>query len=333
MFKTIGGQRWLTVAAGIVVFGGTAFAEEGAVVSVLDADGRTQSLVETDPGSLGTVKVFVQDEQGEGIQGVSVTLFNLVEDAVFNTTKSLGRGVASFFEVPTGTYQVQFDCGAYELEAVELSGNSLYGTDTDQSLLDAADRVSMIDENGSTRAVAELPIGERARPVVKIASSEGRTLKGITVRLSELNEERELEVLQAVVTDDEGRALFEPVPGGEYRVQLADCAAGARLGGVSLADFPLSSLICPPTAAAGIVPDQSLISGALGFDDAKENADQQTAEISILDQEGRTQSLVEAAPGSKGTVKVFVLNADGQAVEEVTLGLESASTKEIVARA
>ena len=294
-----------------------------ATIAILDEAGRTQSLVETQPGSKGTVKVFVKSPDGAGLEGVTVFLSELPSKDPFGSSQSLASGIASFFEVPVGSYQVTFECGELDFNSVVVSpmgGAAAAAPDTD-SVRAEREEINLVDSKGSSRAIGEMAIGDKASISLVVQDSAGSSTKSVRVRLVELSADRELEVVDEQVSGTDGKVTFANVSGGDYKLELAGCSERYQLAGIGVFGYPITGLICPPGAAVKSIADAQGISGSDALTRKGSGG-----EIKIVDEDGRTQSLVESGSDGFGTVRVFVRDANEEGLPGVRLALVSAES-------
>ena len=242
---------------------------------IIDVEGKTQSVVELDDSApdraQATVRVSLasMQEQAPGlppteVQGVELSLIKIVngrEGDVVQTAKTFKNGVATFNAIPPGVYKVRTECDQMVIANAVVSGDNLINrANVDVPLPEVIDQIHVMDRQGTTRAMAELPGSQTGSLSVTIADSskDNAPAKGLRVLLVEVEDqtEEELEVYAGQMTDDDGNAQFSDVPGGMYKLRV-ECS-GYGIDGVKFAGAGVISCLCPYniiTSAPGAVSE------------------------------------------------------------------------------
>jgi hypothetical protein len=216
-------------------------------INILDSDGRTQSIVELEPNGTGIVKVFVSSEELPNIEGIQVSLLKLEkkkDKSNFGTATTYKDGIATFFEVPGGDYEVHIGCDQYSIDDVQI-------IDAFANLENAAGvgQLNIVDTEGQTRAISELPIGTPTEINVSIGSSTVAPVKDIAVTLVEMEGDVEKEALSLAKTDEKGLAHFTDIFVGNYRVKF-QCPK-VNLAGVGASGKGIVNMFCA-TSQGGV---------------------------------------------------------------------------------
>ena len=238
-------------------------------IKIIDLNGKTQSVVElddTDPEKMtATVRVAllssdpnVANAANDELKGVDVSLIKVVnerEGDVVQTARTFKNGVATFNSIPPGIYMVRIECAQMNVNSVTITGADVINRATMPDAPDpkSLDQVHLLDLEGQTKAMAEIPFGKTVDIEMRIIDTENKdaSLNAIRVLLIDLEEdtEEEIEVFSGQITDDKGVVHFTQVPGGLYRVRV-ECPRYAA-GGIGFNSASVLSCICPTDIITG----------------------------------------------------------------------------------
>lgn len=121
--KTITKRAAVAVAVGVFASGlaSVARAEE---VKILDAAGNTRSVFNLVNGGVATVRVHIQRSDGKPIEGSTLSLIREGEMTVLQASSADAAGMASFGNVPEGTFQLKTDGQEIAITDVEITKSS-----------------------------------------------------------------------------------------------------------------------------------------------------------------------------------------------------------------
>lgn len=235
---------FLLLALLIIVFG--AQQANAQIINILDESGQSQSIVQLEPGGLGTVKVILSPEDRPQLDGVTVSLVKSINGKagdVFDTTTTYASGVATFFEVPPGDYQVKIGCDQLEIKDVNLESIGNEPTPAAGENRGGVEQINIVDVQDRSRAIMDIPIGGQASAEIVVGSKVEASVKKIEIQLVQLDNDKEKEVVAKINTDDNGVALVHQIAGGTYRVKL-QCPS-YKLAGIQAGGPALAGVVCP----------------------------------------------------------------------------------------
>ena len=253
-------NRLLGIIMFFFLFGLPAKAEQE--IRIIDLEGKTQSIVEIDDSvpdqTVATVRVSLTSPEEasdpallESLKGVEISLIKVTggrEGDVVQTAKTFKNGVATFNSIPPGMYKARIECEQMIVLNSTVSGAAVVDRSAGQAPPpESLDQLHLIDQQGSTRALGEIPLGQSADVTITVGDStqENKPSKDIRVLLIEVepDTEEEMEVYAAQFSDSDGVTKFSNVPGGVYKVRMECNKYG--LGGIRFGGASVLSCTCP----------------------------------------------------------------------------------------
>ena len=187
--------------------------DELMTVQVLANEANQQWITIQSQEPSASLNLQVEDQNGQGIEGVTLKVTDPAGETVQETTDVQGR--VSFADLPSGDY-------TYEVVGLE---EDYQGTRTGQ--------VSLASGQSQTQDLifqAPIPVGDLT---LQLVTEDGQGIEGVTLKVTN----SEGEMVQET-TDAQGRVSFADLPAGDYTyevVDLEDDYQGTRIGQVSLA--------------------------------------------------------------------------------------------------
>ena len=297
-------------------------------IRILDVDGKTQSVVELDesiPDQMAaTVRVsLVSSIPGEAsipiddLRGVEVSLVKVVnerEGDVVQTAKTFKNGVATFNSIPPGLYKVRIECEQMIITNAAVTGAAVVSraAGAEAAAPETLDQIHLIDSQGASRAMGEVPLGKNADVSIAVgdSSKENSAAPNVRVLLVEVEKdtEEEIEVYAAQFTNEQGLVAFTNVPGGLFKIRT-ECPR-FNVDGVGFLGNSVLSCICPwniLNTSAGTVSEMaapvSATTTAVGTSTATTGLSATTTAIAVPAAAGAVVVVPDIVDPSQSTVK------------------------------
>ncbi|MGX7140126.1 SpaA isopeptide-forming pilin-related protein [Facklamia languida] len=308
-------------------------------VQVLANEVNQQWITIQSQDPTASLNLQVEDQDGQGLEGVILKVTNSVGETVQETTDAQGR--VSFADLPAGDY-------TYEVVDLE---EDYQGTRTGQ--------ISLAPGQSQSKELtfqAPIPVGDLT---LHLVTEDGQGIEGVTLKVTDPAGETVQET-----TDAQGQVTFADLPSGDYTYEVVDLESdyqGTRTGQISLAPgqsqskeltfqapIPVGDLtlqlmtedgqgiegvtlkvtdsagetVQETTDAQGRVSFADLPAGYYTYEVVDLEEDYQgarTGQVSLASGQSQTQDLTFQAPNPVGDLTLQLVTEDGQGIEGAVL--------------
>ena len=308
-------------------------------VQVLANEANQQWITIQSQDPTASLNLQVEDQDGQGLEGVILKVTNSAGETVRETTDA--RGQVTFADLPSGDY-------TYEVVDLE---DDYQGTRTGQ--------ISLAPGQSQTQDLtfqAPIPVGDLT---LQLMTEDGQGIEGVTLKVTDPAGETVQET-----TDAQGRVSFADLPAGDYTYEVMDLEEdyqGTRTGQVSLAPGqsqsqdltfqapipvgdltlqlmtedgqgiegvtlkvtdPAGETVQETTDAQGRVSFADLPAGDYTYEVVDLEDDYQgtrTGQVSLTPGQSQSQDLTFQAPNPVGDLTLQLVTEDGQGIEGAVL--------------
>ena len=309
--------------------------DEQMTVQVLANEANQQWITIQSQEPSASLNLQVEDQDGQGIEGVTLKVTDPAGEMVQETTDAQGQ--VSFADLPAGDY-------TYEVVDLE---DDYQGTRTGQVSL-----ASGQSQSQELTFQAPIPVGDLT---LQLMTEDGQGLEGVTLKVTDPAGETVQET-----TDAQGRVSFADLPSGDYTYEVVDLESdyqGTRTGQISLASgqsqsqeltfqapIPLGDLTLhlvtedgqglegvtlKVTDPAGeMVQETTDAQGRVSFADLpaddytyevvdleEDYQGTRTGQVSLAPGQSQSQDLTFQAPNPVGDLTFQLMTEDGQGIE------------------